>query len=88
MPYARRTDTTQQIIVSALRRVGAKVVILNGVIDLLVWFRGKLYLLDTKSRGGRLTKRQQQLVDDGLPVHFPTSVDEALAVIGVEVQSC
>ena len=83
MRRAARTDNNSAEIVMFYRSVGAQVLVLGGTLDLLVLFRQKVYLVDCKSKDGRLTRRQRELVDSGWPVHFPRSVEEALAVIGL-----
>ncbi len=82
MRRTHRTDTTQTAIVAALRGVGCRVWIVGAEIDLVCWFRGTVYLIDTKGKGGRMTARQKTLVADGFPIHFPTTAEEALAVVG------
>lgn len=48
--YGRKRDANERAIITALREVGASVQQLDGtgVPDLLVQFRGKLYLLEVK----------------------------------------
>jgi len=62
MRRAARVDANQAEIVEALRSVGAAVQSLaavgRGVPDLLVGFRGKLYLLEVKMPGEKLTPRE------------------------------
>lgn len=85
--YAARADANQREIVEALRGVGATVQHLHtvgrGCPDLVVGFRGRNYLLELKSKRGRLTDagrawherwRGQVVVVRG--------VDEALRAIG------
>lgn len=60
--YAAKTDTNQAAIVAELRGVGASVEPLHavgrGVPDLLVLYRGRLLLLEVKTRRGTLTPDQ------------------------------
>lgn len=86
-----RVDNVQREIVSALRAVGALVQHLHdvgrGVPDLLVAFRGRLYLLELKSRRGRVTPHQRAWLDAWCAVapdaiHVVRDVDEALRAIG------
>jgi hypothetical protein len=62
MRRAARVDANQDEIVSALRSVGAAVQSLaavgRGVPDLLVGYRGELYLLEVKMPGETLTPRE------------------------------
>lgn len=96
----RRTDTNQRKIVDALRKVGAVVHVLSGVgggvPDLLVGYRGHLFLLEVKNaehvrrKNGEFTKNaltpdeqkfHQQWAQ--FPVHIVCSLSEALDAIGV-----
>lgn len=78
---ARKVDKTQAEIVKALRYCGYQVLLINGVIDAIATARGKVWLLDFKSEGGRLTQKQQELVDAGWPILFPKSPQEALQMV-------
>lgn len=82
--WAVRRDATEPDIVKALRRVGAKVQICSdkGLCDLVVLFRGKVFLLECKSRLGRATLAQDERMAEGWP--YTTVRDEkgALKAIG------
>jgi hypothetical protein len=93
MPRRRVSrDRNQQPIVDTLRAVGAFVYdaahIGGGFPDLLVCFRGSVYLLEVKSDNwyGRrgLTARQERFRQalEGFPVSVVHSADDALFVIG------
>jgi hypothetical protein len=86
--YSVSLDANQGEIVAALRQVGARVLLINGTIDALVWFRKGLYLVDFKSgpKAPR-TKAQRALVAEGWPLVFWSSVDEALVAIGAIASS-
>lgn len=94
MRRAARTDRNQTEIVTALRKVGAKVYSLAavgcGLPDLLVAFRGDTVILELKD--GTKPPSARQLTDDqikfhaewtGGPLFIVNSVGEALAAIGV-----
>jgi len=85
--YARNVDANQAEIVEALRGVGASVLVLNGIFDLLVGFRNRTFILDVKNPLGknRLTDRQEAEFEMwcGDVIAFPRSVEEALAAIGL-----
>lgn len=88
----KRVDANQTAIVEALRGVGASVLSLaalgNGVPDLLVAFRGQCYLLECKSKDGKLTPDQWAWIFMWKgDVAVVRSADEALKAIGVEVES-
>jgi predicted deacetylase len=81
--YAAKRDATEVDIVKALRQVGADVLLL-GAFDLLVLFRGSLFMLDAKSRTGRPTASQRRLSQRGWPLHYVRTPEDALQVIGVQ----
>ena len=87
MRRAAKTDDNQRPIVAALRAVGATVKPLHavgaGVPDLLVGYRGVNYLLEVKSRRGRLTADQVVFFDQWRgAAQVVRSVDDALKVVG------
>lgn len=71
MRVRRKVDTTQGAIVDALRRSGALVWPINGAVDLLVQWRGKLTLIDCKGKGRwRATQTQLDMTSEGWQIHF------------------
>jgi hypothetical protein len=81
MRQANRRDSTEREIVTALRKVGAQV-LYGNVFDLLVLFRGRLFMLDAKTVKGQPTATQRALVLQGWPLEFVTDATAALKVIG------
>ena len=83
---AAKRDGNETEIIEALKAVGAQVYPLSakGVPDLLVAYRGNTYLLETKSKGGKLTADQQVFFEawDGGVLAIVRSVDDALFIIG------
>ena len=83
--YAKKVDDNQKDIVSALRKVGCSVIILNDTIDLLVGRHGKTYLLEVKNREGRNspTSSQKKLFEEwcGGPLMYVRSAEEAIAAV-------
>lgn len=79
--WAKRKDTTQPEIREALHGVGAITLVLDEF-DLLVFFRERLYMLDCKSKGGKATHSQKDLVKKGWPLRFAETPEEALRAIG------
>ncbi len=65
----------------ALAAVGATYMKLD-LFDLLVLFRGRLFMLDCKTATGKPTVSQRLLVGFGWPLHFVVTPDDALTVIG------
>lgn len=78
-----RRDQNEREIVTALRKVGASVAYLSdaGLPDLLVWHRGRITLLEIKTRTGKATLAQARRSVEGWPVVTARTVDEALAAL-------
>jgi len=80
--YDARRDANEPEIIEALQAVGAKVMQLDEF-DLLVGFRDKLYMLEVKTKTGRLNKKQAALFREWAGhIWIVRSVDEALRRIG------
>jgi hypothetical protein len=94
MRRAARVDVNQPEIVEALRAVGAHVLHthqLKNAFDLLIGFRGQLYIIEVKDGSKppskrRLTDGELQCKEDfervGVPYHVAESVGDALEIIG------
>jgi len=84
--YGAKRDKTETEIVDALRAVGAVVHYLSqtGLPDLLVCYREQTYLLECKSKGGKLTPAQLAFIEtwDAHNLFVVKTVDEALRAIG------
>lgn len=78
----RKRDATEAAILRVLRQVGADYILLDPF-DLLVWHRGRLFMLDCKTADGRQTQRQRDLVKRGWPLTFVVTEAEALAALGI-----
>jgi len=82
MRYDAKRDSNEAEIICALHQVGAKVMQLDEF-DLLVGFRGKLFMLEVKMPQGRLNKKQARLFREWAGYIFIVrSVDDALRRIG------
>lgn len=79
--FSARRDANERGVIQALHRVGARVLKMDAV-DLLVLFRGKLFMLDVKTEHGTLTANQKQLIGDGWPVVIVYTAEEAMKAIG------
>lgn len=83
-----RRDRNHRAIREGLRQVGADVVDLgdvgDSVPDLMVGFRGRTYLLEIKSEGGRLSPGQSAFLERwrGGPAVVVWSLEDALRAIG------
>lgn len=92
MRRAAKVDANQDQVVSALRAAGATVQSLaavgQGIPDLLVAFRGEMYLMEVKD--GAKPPSARALTPDqvkwhagwGVPVHVVNHPEEALRAIG------
>ena len=79
-----RLDENHAAIRAELERAGA-VVVPDGPVDLIVGYHGKNYLLEVKTEKGKLRPKQEQFIRRWKgQVHVVRSVEDALAVIGVE----
>ncbi len=79
--FDARRDATEPAIVATLEKVGAQVLRLD-VFDLLVCYRGALFMLDAKTASGRTTKAQDRLVALGWPLVYVRDEMAALEAIG------
>jgi len=83
---AAKRDANETAIIQALTQVGA-VVVAETNIDLYVFYRGELYAMEVKDKGGRLTPYQRKLhaqilEQTGYEVPKVYNVDQALNIIG------
>jgi ATP-dependent exoDNAse (exonuclease V) beta subunit len=81
MSYARRVDSTQAALIRTARRLGAKVEVLGGKIDVLMLWHGRVLIVDWKGPHTRKTATQQRMTEQGWPVHYVRSEDELLALL-------
>ena len=83
--YAKRRDANEKVIFDALSSIPFLRVMRQDWIDLVVQntSTGATYLLEVKTEHGRLTKKQEALIDDGWRIHVVTTIKEALDAVGV-----
>lgn len=79
--WATKRDGNEGDVMRALGQVGARYIILDAF-DLLVLFRGRVHMLEVKTKKGQLTDTQHALLEMGWPLQIVRSVDEALKAIG------
>ena len=82
-----KPDKNQNEIIVALRSIGAKVVdtsvVGSGFPDLVCKFRGTLYLIEVKSKKGRLTPKEYDFFEDwGDVTIIVRDPEDALKAIG------
>ena len=80
--FATRRDATEPAILRTLAQVGADYILLDAF-DVLVHFRGALFMLDCKTARGRPTRSQARLVRRGWPLRFVTTPADVLTVLGL-----
>lgn len=81
--YAAKRDGNETEIAKALRKAGCLVKFQTDY-DLLVYRGGRLYMLEVKTKSGRLTASQRKLLDEGWPLQIVRSEDEALEAVGLK----
>lgn len=80
--YATKRDQSESGILRAISRVGADYILMDAF-DVLVLFRGDVFLLECKTpKKGRQTVNQKELVRRGWPLKFVTTPEQALHAIG------
>jgi len=81
---ARRRDSNEKAIVAALRKVGASVIRISekGAPDLLVFYRGTVFLIEVKTAKGRATIAQGETSAVGWPVVTARTEEAALRAVG------
>ncbi len=77
---AQKRDSNEKEIIHDLRYCGYKVMQLDKF-DLLVYGRGTFWIMDVKSESGKPTASQLKMLDDGWPLHFVKTSEEALAIV-------
>lgn len=84
--YNARRDGNEKEIVAALRAAGASVVpvSVSGLSDLIVGYQDQTFLIEIKTKKGKLTDAQVRFRADwqGAPVITARTVDDALKAIG------
>jgi hypothetical protein len=80
--YGPKRDLNELGIVRGLRQIGCRILRLDPV-DLLCLHHGRLWLIEVKTPRSRTRRTQQQraLTLDGWPIHFVTSLPQAIAVV-------
>jgi Holliday junction resolvase len=82
--YGAKRDENELEIVNALRSAGASVAHLSskGIPDLLVSFRNKLFLMEVKMLGKKLTPEQVKFHENWKgEIHIVRTVDEAIEIL-------
>ena len=80
---AARIDSTAKDLTTLARRLGADVMLVNGTVDALIHFRGRVHVVDFKSKGGTLTPDQAKWVAKGFPIKFVSDEQQLKDLLGV-----
>lgn len=78
--YANKRDANEAAIVRALESLGCLVYRMDKPVDLLVLLRRRVYLVEVKTKTGKLTEEQKDFAKFW-PIHVIRSVDEAIAFV-------
>lgn len=79
--FAARRDANEAAIFTALRKAGALVLPLDKF-DALILYRGRVTMIDVKTKSGRATLTQEALKAAGWPLHYVRDELSALKAIG------
>lgn len=83
--YAAKRDKSEQSIIQGLQALGYSVMTISeaGKPDLLVCKDGQAWLVECKSKGGKLTPAQERFIATwtGCPVIVAKTIEEVLSVI-------
>lgn len=79
---ARKRDANESEIVKELRACGYLVKYLNEW-DLQVCRRNDkmIWMMEVKTEDGEIRKSQQELIDEGWPLHIVRNVEDAMAIV-------
>lgn len=78
--FANKRDANEPAIVRALEALGCLVHRMDKPVDLLVSHRGRVLLVEVKTKRGKLTG-DQQTFSEHWPIHVVRTVDEAFALV-------
>ena len=82
MRRAAKRDANENEILTALRKAGCDIILLDKF-DLLVMRSGNIYMLECKTEKGKPTRSQELLKIAGWPLHFVRTPAEALKAVGL-----
>lgn len=80
--WSAKRDATEAEIIAALRKAGCHIIQLDKF-DILVLTRKATFMLEVKSKGGRLKPSQKLLIEQGWPLHIVHTTEEALKAVGL-----
>jgi len=77
--FANKRDANEAGIIAALEALGCLVHRMDKPVDLLVLHRGRVMLVEVKTRKGKLTA-DQETFSEAWPIHVLRSVEDAIAL--------
>lgn len=80
--YDARRDENEGEIIAALEHAGCRVK-RGSWVDLVAQRGSGTFLIEVKTRGGKLTGLQKALIASGWKIYVVSSVDDALRAVGV-----
>lgn len=83
--YANKRDANEGEVIDALEDAGCRVMKLNEF-DLLVEYRGQVFMVEVKNPKGKntLTELQEELLEAGWPLKVVRSKEEAFEAVGLK----
>jgi len=84
MRRAARVDATAKELRAYAESLGFVVVVINGVVDCLLVWGDRVFIVDWKSKGGTLTSEQARLTAKGVRIRFistPLQLDQLKAEV-------
>ena len=81
---AARVDTSSAALVKTARELGAYVVPINGVFDCVIHWKGRIFCVDWKSKGGQLTTAQQRLLVDRFPLELISTEQQLRELLSIK----
>lgn len=76
-----RADNTAKMLVAEAKGLGADYLPIDGIIDGVLFYRSRTFLVDWKSPKAKRTDRQMRLILAGWPIHFIESADQLRALL-------
>lgn len=77
-----KRDAVEPEIVKGLRDSGYKVLLLDTFDAMILTPRGSIFMVDFKSPDGKPKPSQLKLIAEGWPLHFVTTTEQALEIVG------
>ena len=76
-----RADTTAKALKAAALKLGASVMPIDGIVDCLIFHKGRVLLIDWKSKGGGMTPDQIKYTSNGWPICYVSDINQLVALL-------